>query len=117
MDARPKLKFNSADFLANDLTLGLIARCAMMNSKDNMPKIKIYSTVTCAYCRAEKAWLDQKGLKYEVVMVDSDPAAAQEMIAQSGQMAVPFTVITKDDGSVAKILGFDQPALSAALGV
>ena len=26
-------------------------------------KVKIYSTATCVYCHAEKAFLDEKGVK------------------------------------------------------
>jgi glutaredoxin len=83
-----------------------------------MPKksdatIKIYSTGWCSFCKAEKRFLDQQGLKYEDVNVETNPAAAQEMVNLSGQMGVPFTVITHPDGRQAGILGFDQPNLSA----
>ena len=37
------------------------------------------------------------------------------MIAESGQMGVPFTVITKDDGSKITLLGFDREKLDSAL--
>ena len=37
------------------------------------------------------------------------------MIAESGQMGVPFTVITKDDGSKITMLGFDKQKLDTAL--
>lgn len=82
-----------------------------------MPKVKIYTTATCAYCRAEKAFLDSKGVAYEEARADEDPAIAREMIDISGQMGVPFTVITKEDGSKIGILGFDQPKLSQELGI
>jgi glutaredoxin 3 len=82
-----------------------------------MAKIKIYSTATCVFCRAEKQYLDEKNIAYDVIMVDEDEAAADEMIKRSGQMGVPFTVITQDDGTEIDILGFDQPKLAAALGI
>ncbi len=82
-----------------------------------MTKVKIYTTSTCAYCRAEKAFFDAKGVKYEEAHADTDVEAAKEMIAISGQMGVPFTVITHDDGHQVGILGFDQPRLSAELGL
>lgn len=82
-----------------------------------MSQVKIYTTVTCVYCRAAKAFFDAKGIKYQEIMVDTDPTAAQEMIRLSGQLGVPFTVITKDDGTSVNILGFDQSRLSQALGV
>jgi len=80
------------------------------------PTIKIYSTTTCVYCRAEKAFLDQKGIKYESVMVDSDPKLADELLKLSGGLSVPFTVITTGD-KTESILGFDQNRISASLGL
>lgn len=82
-----------------------------------MPQIKIYSTATCAFCRAEKAFFDAKGVKYEVFMADSDRALAEELMRESGGLAVPFTIITKDDGTVEKVLGFDQARLTQILAL
>jgi glutaredoxin len=86
-----------------------------------MPKsdatIKIYSTTWCAFCRAEKQFFDTRGVKYEDVDVESDPVAAQEMVQLSGQMGVPFTVISHSDGHRVGILGFDQPRLTSELGL
>ena len=79
-------------------------------------KIKIYSTATCVYCKAEKAFLDEKGVSYEVVMVDEDEKLADELLKLSGGLSVPYTVITSGDKSEG-ILGFDQPRLTAALGL
>ena len=39
------------------------------------------------------------------------------MIKLSGQMGVPFTMITKDDGTKVGILGFDQPKLTSELQI
>ena len=80
------------------------------------PTIKLYSTATCIYCRAEKAFLDEKGVKYETVAVDSDPKLADELMQLSGGLSVPFTVITIGD-KTESILGFDQSRLSATLGL
>lgn len=82
-----------------------------------MAKITIYKTTTCPYCKLESEYLDSKGIKYDAVFVDHDTEAAKRMIEESGQMGVPFTEITKDNGSVVKILGFDQTKLNEALGL
>jgi alkyl hydroperoxide reductase subunit F len=82
-----------------------------------MAHIKIYSTSWCAFCRAEKKFLDQKGLTYQAVDVEADENEAREMVKLSGQMGVPFTVITHDDGNKVGILGFDQPRLVQELGL
>lgn len=82
-----------------------------------MAKVKIYTTTTCPYCKMEKQYLDSKGIPYENVFVDQDAKAAEEMVQRSGQMGVPFTIITKDDGKEEHILGFDQARISQALGI
>lgn len=80
-------------------------------------KIKIFTTTTCPFCKLEKEYLDSKGIAYDNVFVDKEPEAAKKMIEESGQMGVPFTEITKDDGSIVKILGFDKTKLNEALGI
>lgn len=82
-----------------------------------MASIKIFKTTTCPYCKLESEYLDSKDIKYDSVFVDHDIEAAKRMIEESGQMGVPFTEITKDDGTVVKILGFDQAKLNEALGL
>ena len=82
-----------------------------------MAEIKLYTTSTCVYCRAEKQFLDAHDVKYEELHADQDQDLAEDLFKASGQYAVPFTVIKKDDGTTEQILGFDQPKLAAALGL
>ncbi len=77
--------------------------------------IKIYKTTTCPYCKMEAEYLHSKGVEFEEIYVDKDPKAVEKMIAESGQMGIPFTVITKDNGSKITILGFDKQKLDSAL--
>lgn len=80
-------------------------------------KVLIYTTTTCPYCKMEKAYLDSKNIPYQNIFVDQDQKAAEEMVQRSGQMGVPFTIITKDDGTEEHILGFDQRKIDAALNL
>ena len=82
-----------------------------------MAKIVLYKTVTCPYCKMETEYLKSQGIEFEEVYVDQDAKAAEEMVKISGQMGVPFTVITKDDGSKETILGFDRAKIDSALGL
>lgn len=80
--------------------------------------ITIYSTSTCSYCLALKGWLDNKGMVYEYKLTDEDDSAMDEFMAvNEGVLSVPFTVITKDDGSEIKINGFNQHKLEQALAL
>lgn len=80
-------------------------------------KVTIYTTTTCPYCKLEKEYLDSKGIKYENIFVDQDAKAAEDMVKISGQMGVPFTVVTRDDDSQETILGFDRTKIDLSLGL
>lgn len=80
-----------------------------------MQNITIYSTATCGYCRMLKSYLQSKSISYNEKMVDEDPSLAQELVSKSGQLGVPFTVITTDDGKEEKILGFDKQRVDEVL--
>jgi glutaredoxin 3 len=49
-----------------------------------MPKIEVYSTAVCPYCVAAKNLLKAKGLSWEEVRVDTDPAQRDTMLQRSG---------------------------------
>ncbi len=81
-----------------------------------MPKITIYSTATCGYCKMLKSYLRSKDISYKEKHVDQDPAVAEEMLAKSHQMGVPFTLIEQEDGSEVGVLGFDKQRIDQLLG-
>lgn len=81
-------------------------------------KIIVYSTTTCPYCKMLKNYLSTHNLAFEEKMVDVDDAARDEMSALSdGFLGVPFTSITKDNGIVTNVIGFDQKKLDSTLQI
>lgn len=40
-----------------------------------------------------KTWLQKKGIKYDEINVDEDPAAAREILDRTGFMMVPMTLV------------------------
>lgn len=55
-----------------------------------MNRVEIYTTAICPYCVAAKQFLKQRGLAYEEVRVDTEPARREEMLARSaGRRTVP----------------------------
>lgn len=82
-----------------------------------MKDVVVYSTATCGFCKMLKSYLNDKGVKYDVKMADEDQKIAQELYEKSGQLGVPFTVITDDDGKEEAILGFDRQRVDSALGL
>lgn len=79
--------------------------------------ITIYTSNTCAYCHAVKEFMQKKEVKYNEINLDQYPEKRQELVDISGQMAVPVTIITKEDGSKDMAVGFDTAKLSSSLGV
>jgi glutaredoxin len=77
--------------------------------------ITIYTTNTCAYCVMVKKYLSSKNMSYDEVNLDTFPERAQEAIEISGQMAVPVTVITKDDDSKEVVVGYNLAKLVPAV--
>ena len=77
-----------------------------------MAKVKIYSTPTCVYCNMAKDWFKEKKIEYEEIDVAADETKRNELIAKTGQLAVP--VIEVDDEVT---IGFDKNRLSQLLGV
>ena len=55
-----------------------------------MPKVEIYSKMTCPYCYRAKALLRQKGIEPTEIAVDFGGEKKQEMIKRAGgRMTVP----------------------------
>ena len=79
--------------------------------------VKLYSTMSCPYCKMEKSWLEINNVKHEVIYVDLNQNEAKKMVEKTGQMGVPVTEIMYDEGEPEYIIGFDKSHLSQALGV
>ncbi len=80
-----------------------------------MTKVTLYTTTTCPFCKMQMEYLDSKNVPYERILVDEHPDRIAEMVAISGQMGVPFTVIEKEDGAKVSILGFDKKRIDEEL--
>lgn len=60
-----------------------------MNILKQPHHIVLYSRPICGWCQEAKAWLEERGWKYEVRDTGSDSAAKQRAIELSGQPLVP----------------------------
>ncbi|MBI2642674.1 MAG: glutathione S-transferase N-terminal domain-containing protein [Candidatus Wildermuthbacteria bacterium] len=77
-----------------------------------MAKVTIYTTPTCVYCKAAKAFFQENNIEYEEKDVAKDTQARDDMVKKSGALAVPVIDV---DGQV--VIGFDKAKLSELLGV
>jgi len=63
-----------------------------------------------------KNYLTEKGIDYVEKLVDQDELAKVEMSTVSGGfLGVPFTIITKNDGTEETIIGFDKGKLDSII--
>lgn len=76
------------------------------------PKVTIYSTTWCAFCKTERQWLDHLGVSYDYKNIEEDEAAHNELMQKlnGNFQGVPVTDVAGD-----LILGFDRPRLQASM--
>ncbi|MEK7147681.1 MAG: glutaredoxin family protein [Patescibacteria group bacterium] len=77
-----------------------------------MPKVTIYTTPSCVYCKMTKAFFKENNVVYEEKDVSTDTKAQEEMTAKSNQLGVPVIDI---DGKI--IVGFDKEQISKLLNI
>ena len=58
-----------------------------------MSRIEIYTTRWCGYCVRAKALLDAKGIEYEEISLDDDPAFRRRLLDLTGNWTVPQILI------------------------
>ncbi|HSO27619.1 MAG TPA: glutaredoxin domain-containing protein [Anaerolineales bacterium] len=83
-----------------------------MPEKTKQPKVILFTTPSCSYCRSAKQYLRQQGIRFKDVDVSRDSAAARDMVKRSGQSGVPVIQI----GSKV-VVGFDRPKIDSLLGL
>ncbi|MBI2086948.1 MAG: glutaredoxin family protein [Candidatus Zambryskibacteria bacterium] len=77
-----------------------------------MKDVTIYTTPTCHFCKAAKAFFAEHNVEFINKDVTTNKEFANEMINKSGQMGVPVTFIDND-----MVIGFDEPKLRELLGI
>ncbi len=74
--------------------------------------VVVYVSPSCSWCTRAKAYLRRRGVGFREVDVSLDPAAAQALVARSGQTGVPQLDI---DGQM--VVGFDRARIDRLLGL
>ncbi|WP_413064861.1 glutaredoxin family protein [Siminovitchia sp. 179-K 8D1 HS] len=74
--------------------------------------VTIYTTTRCPYCDMLKNFLSEKGIAFNEVNVEKNPAKMQKLISTTGQMGVPQTEINGE-----WIIGFDPYSIMAVLRI
>jgi len=58
-----------------------------------MAQVVVYSAGFCPYCDRAKALLQRKGVAFEEIKVDHDPAQRARMVERTGRSTVPQVFI------------------------
>jgi glutaredoxin 3 len=58
-----------------------------------MARIQMYTTAWCGYCTRAKMLLEDRGLDYEEIALDGDPAFRARLLELCGRWTVPQIVI------------------------
>ena len=72
--------------------------------------VTVYTTPTCRYCTAVKAYLKEKSVSFKEVDIAADPKTAQTLVAKTGQQGVPQIDI---NGQF--VVGFNRPEIDRLL--
>jgi len=70
--------------------------------------VRLFVKTFCGWCDEAQEWLDERGIKYEILDVTTDRLARQEMHALSGQTLAPVIEV---DGEI--LADFDTDQLEA----
>ncbi|MDD3536403.1 MAG: glutaredoxin domain-containing protein [Candidatus Cloacimonetes bacterium] len=76
------------------------------------PKIIVFRTPTCSWCRKIKDYLKQNGFSFKEIDVSRDSRALADMVRKTGQQGVPQTWINNQ-----AVVGFDKAKLDKLLNI
>ena len=58
-----------------------------------MARVQVYSTRWCGYCVRAKALLQSRGIDYDEISLDDDPAFRQTVLDATGGWTVPQILV------------------------
>lgn len=80
-----------------------------------MKSVTLYTRPACAYCDLIKKFLNMKGVKYQVIDIETNKVANDKVMALTGRTIVPTTVVEKTDGTQEIVVGFNLSKLAPAI--
>lgn len=83
-----------------------------MSTSKPAPRIVVFSTPNCGWCRKLKDYLREKGFRFKEIDVSKDQKAAQDVVRKTGQMGVPVTLINSRP-----IVGFNKTEIDRLLKI
>jgi len=81
-----------------------------MVERKSAPRIVVFSTPSCGWCRKVKSYLRAKGFKFRDVDVSRDQKAAMDVQRRTGSTGVPVILINNRP-----IIGFNKAEIDKLL--
>ena len=69
-----------------------------------MPRVTVYTTEPCGFCRVAKALLNKRGVPFEEINLAKSPEGRAQLVERTGMMTFPQVII---DGE--PIGGYQEP--------
>lgn len=77
-----------------------------------MANIQMYTTVWCGYCDRARALLSDRGLPFEEISLDDDPAFRARLLELTGRWTVPQIIVDgKPIGGFVELWELDRRGL------
>jgi glutaredoxin 3 len=77
-----------------------------------MPKVVLFSTSTCSWCRRAKRYFRDRQVPFKEINLERDSEAARDVVRKTGQTGVPVIKIGNR-----WIVGFDKERIEKELGL
>ncbi len=75
-----------------------------------IPRIIVFSSPTCHWCRKVKGYLKENGFRFRDVDISRDAKAADDVRRKTGQTGVPVTLINNRP-----VVGFNRKEIDRLL--
>jgi len=81
-----------------------------------MPRLTIYTTEPCGFCRTAKSLLQKRNVPYSEVNLAKDPSGRAELVRTTGMMTFPQVVIDGNAiGGYQELVQADRAGVLVAL--
>jgi len=58
-----------------------------------MPRVTVYTTEPCGFCRVAKALLNKRGVPFEEINLAKSPEGRAQLVEKTGMMTFPQVII------------------------
>jgi glutaredoxin 3 len=81
-----------------------------------VPRVTIYTTEPCGFCRVAKSLLNKRNVPYSEISLAKDPVGRTELVQLTGMMTFPQVVIDEMPvGGYQELVQLDRAGALAAL--